>query len=922
MRNTYLLLFFFMILCGNVLGQNMLQGKVVDKESNETLPGAYIFLKDQDNNTLSNAYTDENGEFKITKPSKNTFTLEISFIGYKTLRKNFENSDLSSFGTIALEEDANQLQEVEIQGQAMTGEVKGDTVSFNAHAYKTRSQASAGELVRKMPGVRMNGGTIEVQGETVGRVLVDGEPFFGDDPAMAMQNLPVAVIDKIEFLDQKSDQARLTGFDDGETIKTINIITKEETRGGKFGQLFAGYGTDDNYLAGGAVHFFEGAQRLSLLGLSNNINQQNFSADDLTGAFGSGNSRGWGRRDSDDITVRERPGITKTNAVGTNFTDKFDDGKARFSGNYFFNDSENVLNRMSTREYILPSDSLQFYDEERHEENNSQLHRINMKLEYDITEKHAIIWRPRFSYEKGNSTNRLAAVNLYDQSTPISETVNATESTNEGLRFDNDFTYRYKFNKPGRTISTSIETGYRDNKSESRLISVNQNYQSGNLDSLIQRTSNENGSFEYEAEIEYTEPIGEHSQLRIEYEIGNDKSDNLQDVSQREMESTIFERDSTLSNKFENNYQRQELSLGYRYAGETWRLFSSLNYEVAKLNSDRLFPGYENTKRTFKNFVPRLYVDYEPNKSLSIRFGYRTDTDAPSVRQLQDVINNSNPLQISMGNPNLEQEYEHRIFSRIRKINLENSKSFFMWFSAGLRNNFMGTSTFIASQDTLIQNDVLLRQGGQLSMPVNLSRAWNANTSISFGFPLNFMKSNLNLDTRIRYSNTPGLINDQLNNNHNLGLGQGVGISSNVGEKLDFNVSTSGNYNLVKSSIQENRNTEYYSQETRLDLYWNFWKGFFISTNVNNQFYIGLGEAYDQSVWLMNADFGYRFPPTQNLELKMTVFDLLNQNTSINRSVTDVYIETERTAVLNQFFMLTLTYNLRAFGGNKPVYDN
>lgn len=234
----------------------------------------------------------------------------------------------------------------------------------------------------------------------------------------------------------------------------------------------------------------------------------------------------------------------------------------------------------------------------------------------------------------------------------------------------------------------------------------------------------------------------------------------------------------------------------------------------------------------------------------------------------------------------------------------------------------MGTSTFIASQDTLIQNDVLLRQGGQLSMPVNLSRAWNANTSISFGFPLNFMKSNLNLDTRIRYSNTPGLINDQLNNNHNLGLGQGVGISSNVGEKLDFNVSTSGNYNLVKSSIQENRNTEYYSQETRLDLYWNFWKGFFISTNVNNQFYIGLGEAYDQSVWLMNADFGYRFPPTQNLELKMTVFDLLNQNTSINRSVTDVYIETERTAVLNQFFMLTLTYNLRAFGGNKPVYDN
>ncbi|WP_200977265.1 outer membrane beta-barrel protein [Echinicola sp. 20G] len=921
MRKLYSFLFFTMLLQSNLFGQEMLKGKIVDKISEETLPGAYIFIKNSQDETLANAFTDENGNFSIQNPEVSSFILEVSFIGYQTLSKNYSNLSSNNLGVIAIEEDATQLQEVEVTGQVMTGEVKGDTISFNANAYKTRSQASAGELIRKMPGVVMRGGTIEVQGETVGRVLVDGEPFFGDDPAMAMQNLPVEVIDKIEFLDQKSDQARLTGFDDGETIKTINIITKKDKRGGKFGQLFAGYGTDDNYLVGGAVHFFEGTQRLSLLGLSNNINQQNFSADDLTGAFGSGNDRGWGRRDSDDLTVRERPGITKTNSIGTNFTDKFDGGKAKFSGNYFFNDSKNTLRRTSTREYILPSDSLQFYDENVQNQNNSQTHRMTMKLEYDITERHAIIWRPRFSYEKGNSLNKLVARNLYDRSTPISETVNLTNSENEALRIDNDFTYRFKFDRPGRTISTSIETGYRDNNSESLLLSANRNYQSNNLDSLIQRTITNNDRFEYEAEIEYTEPIGEHTQLRLEYEFGNDNSKNLQDVSQREMESTIFERDTTLSNEFKNGYNRQELSLGLRHNTETLRIFTALNYEVAKLNSDRLFPGYENTKRTFKNFVPRMFIDYEPDKSTSIRLGYRADTDAPSVRQLQDVIDNSNPLQISMGNPELEQEYEHRIFSRIKKINLENSKSFFMWLSAGVRKNFMGTSTYIATKDTLIQDDVLLRQGGQLSRPVNLENAWNANTSISFGFPLGFMKSNLNLDTRLNYSNQPGLINDQLNTNHSLGMGQGLGISSNVSEKLDFNLSTSANYNIVRSTLQKDRDSNYYSQSTRLDLYWNFWKGFFFSTNVNNQFYIGLGEEYDQSIWLMNADFGYRFPPSQNLELKMTVFDLLNQNTSINRNVTDVYIENERTEVLRQFFMVTLTYNLRAFGGSKPQYD-
>ncbi len=182
-----------------------------------------------------------------------------------------------------------------------------------------------------------------------------------------------------------------------------------------------------------------------------------------------------------------------------------------------------------------------------------------------------------------------------------------------------------------------------------------------------------------------------------------------------------------------------------------------------------------------------------------------------------------------------------------------------------------------------------------------------------FGFPIAFMKSNLNLSTRANYSHQPGQINGQVNTNKNFGIGQELGISSNVGEFLDFNISTRGNYNMVKSTLQAGRDINYYSQDSRLDLYWNFAGGFFVSTNVTNQFYKGLGEGFDQSIWLMNADLGYRFPPKEELELKLTVFDLLNQNTSINRSVTDVYVQDERTQVLRQFFMLTMTYNLRSF---------
>jgi len=915
----FLLILF--IFPGFIFAQNTLSGKVVDKDTKASLPGAYVFLKTENEETITATVTDNTGYFEVKKPSQETFIIEISFIGYEVLSRSFDDFSGNNLGTIELVEEGALLDAYVIEGTVLTGEVRGDTVAFNADAFKTRPEAEAGNLIRKMPGVVMNGGTIEVQGETVGKVLVDGEPFFGDDPAMAMQNIPVAIIDKIEFLDQKSDQAILTGFDDGETVKTINIITKKEVRGGQFGKFYGGYGTDENYLLGGNLNLFNGSRRFTILGLSNNINQQNFSADDLSGAFGEGGGSGGrggggGRNSGNSLTTWERPGITKTNSIGLNFSDKFDGGKGKITGSYFFNDSKNNLNRTSSREYILPSDSLQLYDETRNDENHTQRHRIDMRLDYDISDRHALIWRPNVSFFKRESVNNLSAQNLFDSNTPISETVNTTRSNNESIRFNNDLTYVYKFGKTGRTISTSIATRLRNSEEDSRLISANRNFLNNNLDSLIQNSNNNSQSFNYELEVEYTEPIGKYSQLSLEYEVGNDLSDNLQEVFKREMESTSFVLDSTLTNQFENSYLQHEIGLGFRFNKEKLRIFSSLDYEISRLNSDRLFPGNENTKRDFTNFVPRVMLDYEFSEETNLRIGYRTNTDAPSARQLQEVIENNNPLRISTGNPDLIQEYEHSIFTRFRKMNPETSRSFFMFLSGSMRDNYLGNATFIAAQDTLIQGDVLLRQGGQFSRPVNLNNYWNARSYFSFGFPLPFMKSNLNINTSANISNQPGLINGQLNNNRNIGLGQGLGISSNVGENLDFNISTRGNYNIVRSSLQESLDNNYYSQTTQIDFYWNFAHNFFVGSNVNNTLYSGLGEEFDRSFWLMNLDFGYRFLPDRKGELKLTVFDLLDQNTSIQRNVTDVYVENERTQVLQQFFMLTFTYNLRAFGGN------
>lgn len=909
-RLSYFLIASLFLFTISAQAQDSFTGKVVDKESQEELFGAYVFLKTDDDETLSSSYTDFDGTFSIKRPQEKEFVIEITFIGYRTLRQKMTAPAGSDLGTFEIESDGQEMEVFEISAEALGGEVRRDTVSFNAAAFRTRPEADADELVRKMPGVVIQNGVIQVQGEDVKEILVDGRPFFGDNPAAALKNLPAEVIERIEFLDRKGDEAQLTGFDDGETIKTINIITKPDRRAGRFGKFYGGYGTDGNYLAGGNMNLFNGPRRLSILGLSNNINQQNFGADEL-GNLENDDSR----RGGSDLTVGNMPGITTTNAVGVNFSDEYLEEKLKVTGSYLFNNRDNVLNRVSSREYILPNDSLQLYNESRMNQSTTQSHRLNFRVDYQISDRHAIIVRPRFGFDKGDAVNLRDALNLFDRETPITRNDNRTVQTRESMNFGNSLIYRYRFAKEGRTLSTSVHTSTYDSRSNSDMTAVNENFQNGNLDSLIQFRNNTYNSFYYSAGLNFFEPLGEKSNLRFNYRVSNNLSDTDQQVTAREQESGTIQLDSALTNRFENSYMTQWGGIGYAYQSEKLSIFSNLDMQAAKIDSDRLFPGFENTQRNFTNILPRVVVNYQTGELSNIRIDYNTGTTAPTIRQLQDVISNANPLQLSNGNPDLVQEYSHRLFARYRRIDPETNKSFMVFLYGNVRNNFIGNETFVADRDTLMQGQVLLPQGGQYSRPVNLDDYWFFRAHASYGFPLRFMKSNLSVNTSFRMNNRPGVINGASNFNRNSGISQGLVLSSNISERVDFNLTSTGNYNMVRSSLQQDLDNNFYTHNTRLDLFWNFVGGLFVGSSANHLLYAGLGEDFDQSILLANMEVGFRFPPSRKAEVKLTVFDLLNQNTSIDRQVTDVFVEDVRTQVLRQYFMLTLTYNLRRFGG-------
>ncbi|WP_394332167.1 outer membrane beta-barrel protein [Anditalea andensis] len=795
--------------------------------------------------------------------------------------------------------------------------MKGDTTSFNANAFRTRENAVAEDLVRKIPGVTIQNGEIQARGEQVQKVLVDGREFFGNDPFLALRNLPSDVIDRVEILDQRSDQSRLTGFDDGNYARTINIVTKQDKRNGQFGRIYGGYGTDDRYSAGGNLNFFKGNKRISVIGLFNNINQQNFSSQDLVGIEGGGGrgGQGGGRPGggSNNFAIPQDNGIITTNSLGLNYSDKWGE-RTNVTASYFFNSTLNNVSQLTNREIILADDNRQLYQEALLNNNRSNNHRVNSRIEYDINDKNAIIIAPSFTGQSNTSFNDRDAINLTGVLDPLSEARTISDADFDSYNFSNNFTYRYKFDKIGRTISANIFTAYNKRDEYTALITSTRDYVRNAYDTLNQETFALSDGFNYRTNITYTEPLSERAIGTLSYQIGNNKSSADQRTFQLIAEQGMMVLDTALSNQFDNRFITQRAGTGYRYNNKGLNVNLSVDYQNAALDNSSIFPVEATFQRSFHNVLPSMNIMYRKENGTSIRLRYRTNTNEPNVQQLQNVVNNANPLQMRTGNPNLGQSFNHTIFANFSKMNVEKSKTFFVFLFASMTDNFIGNSTFIAQQDTAISEEVVLRRGGQLTSPVNLDGQINSRLFMTYGVPVTPLRSTFNMNSSVSFNRTPGIINEQLNFNDNIGLSQGLTLTSNISKDVDFTLTTTGTYSIINSSLQTNLNNNFYIQNSTLRMYYSPNNGkLFIANTVNNALYRGLSEGLDQSVWLWNIEAGMRFLKDNKGELKLNVFDLLKQNNSISRNVSDVAIDDVFTQVLTRYAMLSFTYIIGNF---------
>ncbi len=938
----YALLFFPVI--GIVQAQNIkVGGRAIDAETGKALIGATVQLIDGKDKTVAHAFTNENGFFVLRNITKGDYLLKITYVGYKDFTKKLKIKGKKEFiklGKLKVNRKDVKLDEVEVSGQSVIGEQRGDTTQFNASSFKTTKDATVEELIRKMPGVEVQpDGKVKAQGEEVKKVFVDGKQFFGDDPSIALKNLPAEIVDKVQIYDKASDHAEFTGFDDGERSKTMNIITKRMMRHGEFGKFSAAGGYEKKYQLNLNYNNFDGPRRISVLGMSNNVNQQNFSLLDILDMMGSRRGRMLRRYVSSgaaaaiqsrvNYAVRRtgastfygglQDGISTTHAIGTNYTDMWADN-LEITASYFFNYGDNENDMLTNRDYLFSRDSTKYYNENDDANSINVNHRFNMKLDWDLDTNTSLMWRPYATVQINKSfSNAIANTELLSGATS-NASITEYNSRYTGYDLASILLFKHRFGEVGRTISFDLTGGLNNRDGSYSLLNDNFYNRDGIIyrDTINQKSLSPQDGYKLSGTFAYTEPVHKGGQLMLSYKASVQR--NSFDQRTYNYNALIGDYDlldSLTSNIFDNDYLYQKGGLAYRYKTKELYITAGLDYQVASLQNKQIFPDIDNIDYKFYNFLPSLRIRYGKSRTNSIYFRFRTSTMSPSVVQLQNLVDNSNPLQLSTGNPALKQQLTNSLFMRYSNFSSDFTRTFFAFISLSNTWDYIGTSSLLAAKDTMITPTLIVPAGAQLTMPVNLDGYWRAFSMINYGFPLGFMRSKFNISLNMSYVRQPGIVNGVNNYANMYSYGVMGLLTSNISENIDFNLTSRISFNNTINTVQQDNNLNYYNWMNIANIKWIVFEGFFVQADVQNVTNGGEYQPDNGNYTLLNFSIGKKFLDNDAAEVKLYVFDILNMNKSIQTNLTEFYTENIYNTTLERYIMLTFTYRLRNFAGRR-----
>lgn len=901
-------------------GKVTVSGMVWDADLNEAMGQATVqLLSAKDSAFVNGGVTQIDGRFQLPAVKAGNYLLKVSFIGYLPQFKSVNlsaNHPKMDVGKISLSADAIMMQEAVVVGHVPPVQMAKDTVVFNSAAYKVAEGSALEELVKKLPGAEVDeNGKITINGKSISKILIDGKEFFGDDQDMAMKNLPVDMVEKLKTYERQSDLARITGIDDGEEETVLDLSVKKEMKHGWISNADIAGGTENRYSAKAMVNRFSDIDRITLMMGMNNVDDRGMSG------------RGRGR------------GLVTRKHVGLDFNTEKE--KLEIEGNARFGYNKNDNQNRSSSETFLNANSS--FDNARNADlSTSNNFNTNFKIEWKPDTLTNIIVRPRFSYGKKDSgSDRVSATfgvdpyrdGIYDPLEQLDDVkdilVNSNQrwSTNNSNTMDAnlEFQFNRRLNNNGRNLTLRATAGYSDGDGESVSLSRIQYYNDAALDSTaaINRYSKTpTKDWNYSAQMVYSEPLfkGGFLQFRYNFRYKYSKSDrktyDINGISEESMElpagfddpdNLVLDEDQSKFAEYRNYIHDASISL--RYVNDKVRLNAGLNFIPQESQMKYKYQGVDTVvTRHVSNFAPSIRFRYRFSKETRFQFDYRGKTEEPSMTDLLDITDDSDPLNITKGNPGLKPSFNNRISSEFTTFNPEKQRN--LMLRAGFNNTLNAiTSKMSYNSET----------GVRTTTQENINGTWDAFAMVGFSTALKNQKFTIQSHTMGRYSNRPSyLLQDELtmkNVTKNFGVGERMRFNYRS-DWYDLSLNGKFDYNDANNKLQPNNSMSTYNFSYGGEATVRFPWDMELTTNISNESRRGYSSANmntDELVW--NAQISQNFLKGNAATVTFQVFDILRNQSNVSRNITaSMRSDTEYNAI-NSYCMLHFIYRLNLFGG-------
>jgi len=891
----------------------IIKGNVSDTASKKIVSHAVVSLiRKADSVLISFTRTWDNGDFRLNNLKDGNYLLLItshSFADY-TDNINLKDSSTIDLGKISLTKRSELLKEVIVKQQLGAMRVKKDTIEFVADSFKLPPNATVEDLLKRFPGIQVDkNGKITAQGETVEKVLVEGEEFFGNDPTIATKNIQADAVDKVQIFDKKSDQAAFTGIDDGQKSRTINLKLKEDKKKGYFGKIDLGGGTQSSWNNSAMFNRFRSKRKISAYGIMSNTGKTGLDWNE-SNTFGNGNGLEYnedfggffffGNDDEFSNSNYNGEGLPKTWSAGINYSNKFNNDKQSLNGSYRYTKLNSEGAGSSLSQSILP-DTVFFNKEIRNSFSSRQRHSANGSYEWLIDSFTSLKVTANGYLGKLEGFNNYLGASLNEFGDTVNKSIRNTTNDGDNSNLHSLWLLRRRFAKVGRTISLNVDQLYNGNSSNGFLFS--QNYFFDKIGDLTlatttdQKKINQTTQSSVNGKLIYTEPLSKKVFLELNYALRNSKSD-AEKLSYDKDGSGKYE---TLNDTFSNHYKFDVLTntvgTAIKFNGKdmTFSVGSDVgwsNFKQTDIFKDSV------SKRDYTNFYPKVTFTYKFGTNTRLNINYQGNTHQPTIQQIQPIADNTNPLNITVGNPFLKQEFDHRLRFNFNTYKVFSQRGIYIYGNISKTDNAIVTSNYTDSI------------GRTINQYVNVNGNYNAYAGGGYNVKLKKIDLGLNVGFNFNGSKYRNFVNGVANTTDNISGGLNLGFWKEKEKKYSINYWGSFNYNTSTSSIRTDIKTNYWTQEHSFNFTIQLpWK-----LEVNNEINANLRqktEVFDKNnnVVLWNAYIGRKLLKNDKAIIKISGHDMLNQNIGYNRYINSNVLREDNYQTIKRYFMISFLWN-------------